>query len=50
MDLYVILGVFRDMNLEQIKTIYNKVFLIYHPDKGLVTNDSKFIEINRAWV
>jgi len=49
MDAYTVLGVSRDMSIEQVKTVYNRLCLIYHPDKGLVTKDSKFIEINRAW-
>ena len=49
MNPHDVLGVDKGMSLDEIKKVYNKLCLIYHPDKGNINNDMKFKEINRAW-
>lgn len=48
-DPYEVLGVTRDMPLEQIRKIRNKLVAIYHPDTGQIPNDFKMKEINNAF-
>lgn len=48
-DPYVVLGVERQMTLEAIKEVAKRLLQIYHPDRGLVRDDTRFKQIQGAW-
>ena len=47
-DYYEILGVTQDMTRLEIKKVFERLTHIYHPDKGLIKDPTKFKEINKA--
>jgi len=49
MDPYQILGVSKTASLEEIKSQYRKLALIYHPDKNGSSGNEKFKEISDAY-
>jgi len=48
-DPYSVLGVTKEMTDAQIKQVYRHLCNIYHPDKRLVVDDSKFKDIQEAY-
>lgn len=48
-DPYEVLGVARDMTLEEIRSVFKQLCKIYHPDVGQIPNDAKMKDINLAY-
>ena len=48
-DLYNILNVSPDSELEEIRVEYKKLARDFHPDSGTKANNEKFFEIQNAW-
>lgn len=51
-DHYVTLGLENDASLEEVKTAYRKLCLVYHPDRATADREydsKKFIDINKAY-
>lgn len=48
-DPYAVLRVQPEMSLQEIESVARRLLNIYHPDKGLVTDDSHFKQIQGAW-
>lgn len=46
---YTVLGVTPDMSKEEIKKVYRKLAQIYHPDKGIVSEDERFKKVSEAY-
>ncbi len=48
-DPYVVLGVRRDLPVDELRFVYRDLVNLYHPDKARVTDHRKFQQIQAAW-
>lgn len=48
-NLYQILNIDTDSNLEEIRLAYKNLARLYHPDAGTHADNEKFFEIQNAW-